>query len=329
MQHRISIVMPAYNADRYIAESINSACAQTHTDWELIVVDDGSTDDTAEVVRELAATDDRIKYVRQDNGGQASARNTGLRNASGDLVAFLDADDLWFPTKLELQVQALDANEADLVFSHGYIFSADRPPVDAEMFGTIPGKIEGAEMFKQLFRSNFIAALSVLTKRQVLEAAGFFDEAREFQNCEDYDLWLTLARRGAVFYAMAERLFLYRRHAEASTHDESNVLRPMLAVIKKHAAGNGIDRNEAELKIRNLYRNLIAALVREGKTAEARSRMKEFVGWDKGKLVTRTQAVLLRWWPSGFNFLSRECLFRLEWHLGRIAITRGEPGMQR
>jgi GT2 family glycosyltransferase len=186
------------------------------------------------------------------------------------------------------------------------------------MFGTDSGLIPGAEMFKRLYASNFIAALSVLTKRSVLEGAGGFDEARKYQNCEDYDLWLTLARHGATFYAMDEKLFMYRRHPTAATHDESSVLRPMLEVIRKHSEDSRIDRQNAERRLRGLYRNLILALVREGKLGEAKGRMKEFVAWDQRALITRAQEVLLRVWPRGFNFISTQCLFRLECHLGRI-----------
>lgn len=319
MQHLVSVIMPAYNAGKYVAESIRSVQGQTYAGWELVLVDDGSADDTGEVVRGFADGDARVRYFRQGNGGQASARNTGLRHARGDLVAFLDADDLWLPEKLAAQVKVLDESGADLVFTRGYIFSEGEPPREAEAFGMPAGRVGGAEMFKRLFAANVIANLSVMARRGALDAAGLFDEARTYQNCEDYDMWLTLARRGALFYSMAERLFMYRRHATASTHEESRLLRPMIAVLKKHSAAPGLGRREVELRLRGLYRNLVAALVREGRLAEARACMTEFVEWDRRRFVTRAQEVLLRVWPRRFDFISRECLFRIEWHLDRIA----------
>src|SRR5919106_5413407 len=96
----VSVIMPAYNAEKYIAGSIRSVIVQTYSDWELIVVDDGSTDSTATVVQEFVARDPRIKYIFQENGRLGKARNTGIRNSSGPLIAFLDSDDLWVPIKL-------------------------------------------------------------------------------------------------------------------------------------------------------------------------------------------------------------------------------------
>src|SRR5215204_696893 len=107
MQHLVSVIMPAYNAGRYIAESVRSVQAQTFGGWELVVVDDGSADDTGEVVRRFAAADARVRYVRRPNGGQAAARNTGLAEARAPFVAFLDADDLWLPEKLEAQLAVM------------------------------------------------------------------------------------------------------------------------------------------------------------------------------------------------------------------------------
>src|SRR5215467_11570142 len=103
----VSIIMPAYNAEKYIADSIRSVLAQTYTDWELIVVVDGSTDNTASLVQQFVTRDSRIKYFFQENGRLGKARNTGIKNASGSLIAFLDSDDLWLETKLELQLQEI------------------------------------------------------------------------------------------------------------------------------------------------------------------------------------------------------------------------------
>jgi glycosyltransferase involved in cell wall biosynthesis len=310
--------MPAYNAGKYVAESIRSALGQTFGDWELIVVDDGSADDTAEVARSFAASDTRVTCFSQPNGGQASARNAGLKRARGDLVAFLDADDLWLPEKLKLQVAAVDETGADVVFCDGHMFSDD-PAVETDEFAVVPGKTEGSEMFRLLFERNRIATLSVLARRSVLDAAGLFDEDRRYQNCEDYDLWLRLARGGAVFFGMTEKLMKYRRHAGASTYRESKLLAPMLAVILKHARSELLEREAARRRVRELYRSLIAALVEEGDVAGARERMREFSAWDGGSVATRLQSLLLRCLPRHYNYLSRECLYRAEWHIASLS----------
>lgn len=322
MHRLVSVIMPAYNAEKYIASSIRSVIDQTYSHWELIVVDDGSTDRTAEIVRDLSPTDERITLVYQQNGGQASARNTGIKNSRGDLIAFLDADDLWIKEKLDLQLLKMDETGADIVYSDGQHIHADGEPSEDEHFAVVPGRVEAARMFKLLYEYNRIQIQSVLARRDLLERAGLFDEDRRLQNCEDYDLWLKLARADAVFYGMEEKLIRYRRHAGASTFQESNVLRPMIAVMKKHADQSSLGRDEVTTRIRNLYRSLLAALVRENRLTEANASMREFAAWDRGSWITKFQRVLLGVWPRRFNFISRECLFRIEWHAARLLGTR-------
>jgi teichuronic acid biosynthesis glycosyltransferase TuaG len=318
MQHLISIIMPALNAGKYIAQSIGSVIDQTYVNWELIIVDDGSTDDTADIVRGLAAHDARVNYVFRENGGQAAARNTGIRMSQGSLIAFLDADDLWVKEKLDLQIRALEETTADLISSNGFVFRDDFTTTEAYELATVPGKTSGPEMFNLLYSFNRIQIQSVLVWKIWLEKVQLFDEDRKYQNCEDYDLWLSLARSGAVFYGMEQKLIKYRRHAAASTHEESNVLRPMIAVIKKHSSGESVSANQVGMRIRNLYRNLIASLVEENKIAEAKQSLEEFTAWEGGGLIVRLQKILLSMWPRKFNLISRECLFRIEWHINRI-----------
>lgn len=318
MQHLVSVIMPAYNAGKHIAESIRSVLDQTYVSWELIVVDDGSTDNTANIVRGLSARDARIRYVFRQNGGQAAARNTGIRISHGTLIAFLDADDLWVKEKLELQIKALAETEADLVSSNGFVFRDNDPTTEAYELATVPGKTSGSDMFKLLYVFNRIQIQSVLVWRTWLDKVQLFDEDRNYQNCEDYDLWLCLARSGAEFYGMEKKLIMYRRHSTASTYEESSVLRPMIAVMKKHSRAGSLSANEVRTRIRNLYRNLIASLAKENKIAEAKRCLEEFAAWEGGGMVIRLQKILLEVWPRRFNFISRECLFRIEWHCNRI-----------
>jgi glycosyltransferase involved in cell wall biosynthesis len=108
MQQLVSIIVPAYNAERFLARTLRSALRQTYVTLEMIVIDDGSTDSTAAVARAFAQSDERVRVISFPNGGVAKARNIGINEAAGELIAFLDADDLWHPTKLERQVAALD-----------------------------------------------------------------------------------------------------------------------------------------------------------------------------------------------------------------------------
>jgi glycosyltransferase involved in cell wall biosynthesis len=315
MQDLVSVIMPAYNAGRHVAESVRSVQAQTFDRWELVVVDDGSTDETGEVVQSLASVDARVRYVRRPNGGQAAARNTGLGAARGTLVAFLDADDLWLSDKLAAQLEVLERTGVDLVYTDGYIFSDDGAESAEERFHIVPGETRGVEMFRTLFVSNRIGTLSVLVKRSALDAVGLFDENRAYQNCEDYDLWMRLAKWGAGFYGMPEKLMRYRRHAAATTYTASRLLTPMLAVILKHASDPALNTALVKRRVRGLYRDLISSLVSEGRVEEARARMSEFYAWDGGAPVTALQRLVLRAFPSRYNYISREFLYRAEWHV--------------
>ncbi|HEY5402849.1 MAG TPA: glycosyltransferase [Pyrinomonadaceae bacterium] len=312
----VSIIMPSFNAERYVAESIRSVLGQTFTDWELVVVDDGSVDRTAEVVCKLAAEDPRIRYVWRENGGQAAARNTGIRYLPSPVVAFIDADDLWLPEKLARQLSVMEETAADVVYCDGYVFYDDSTPERADFFAVVPGRTDGATMFPLLFAYNRIATLSVVARRDALERVGFFDEDRRLQNCEDYDLWLRLARAGSTFYGMTDKLIRYRRHSASSTHSESKLLGPMIDVMKKHS--EDVDHRTSQQRIRGLYRELIATLLAEDDLVGARERMREFASWDKGGLVTIFQRILLQLSPRNFDNISRECLYRTEWHVGNL-----------
>jgi len=314
----VSIIMPAYNAERYIAASIESVLAQTYSNWELIVVDDGSTDNTAAVVQEFVARDPRIKYIFQENGRLGKARNTSIRNSTGPLIAFLDSDDLWLPAKLEMQMRAIAQNNADVVYSKTYVFKNDNIDDETETLRNPAGKFSGPDFFDSLVRWNQIPVLTVLLRRSALDRVGLFEEgetAASYRGCEDYELWLRLARAGFVFYGMPDVLARYRRHATAMTAVPSNVFRSMLLVVRKHIDESGLSESEKQKRITGLYRELIAALIDEGKISEAKQFVHELYSWNKNSIVTRLQKLLISIWPRQFNFISRECLYRTEWHL--------------
>ena len=194
----VSVVVPAFNAASTIAETLASACAQTHGDMEILVVDDGSTDATPEIVAEFSRQDARVVALSQANGGVARARNLALHHAKGEFVAPLDADDLWHPTKIARQLARFAANpEADLV----YCWSVD---IDGE--GMVieqrrdVRRYEG-DVFAHMVQANFIDSSSIpLIRREALRAVGGWDEnlrVRQAQGCEDWLVYLRLAARGS------------------------------------------------------------------------------------------------------------------------------------
>lgn len=321
-QPLVSVIMPAYNAEKYIAASIQSALDQTYGNWELIVVDDGSTDGTGQIVQQFTAADSRIKYFFQENGRLGKARNTGIANSSGSLIAFLDSDDLWIKEKLQRQVAKLEATNVDVLFSNGFVFNEDDLTSETETFPIVTGRIEGDEMLGLLLAHNRIPVLSVLIRKKALEDAGGFEESLPYHGCEDYDLWVKLAKRGAVFYGMEEKLVRYRRHPSSMTHKLSHGLKLTIRVVRRHIHDGLLSEDEKTRRVRDLYRALIAALIEEGNVAEAQEQMKELTSWDTSGIVTCAQKVLLKISPGSFNVVSRVCLYRIEWHLRKLKRVR-------
>jgi glycosyltransferase involved in cell wall biosynthesis len=215
----VSVIMPAYNAAAFISDAIASVVAQTYPAWELIIVDDGSTDDTARIVRKFAAEDKRIRYVYQDNAGQGSARNTGMKTAGGTYVAFLDADDLWVSEKLHLQLSVISSVRVDLVFTEAWVF--DKVPVTDRKMDIKPGFHKGPEGIADFFEANYIPILTVLAKKSTIVEAGGFSEVRD--HFEDYHLWLRLLIAGHAFFGMNQSLAYYRTHPASSSAGEGKL----------------------------------------------------------------------------------------------------------
>lgn len=181
---RISVVIPVFNCAEYISESLNSVFSQTIKPHEVIVVDDGSTDNLNVM---LKAFKNNIIHIRQKNQGVSAARNTGITISSGEYIAFLDADDIWFPEKLELQCNLIKPG-TDFIFCYKEVFDDDT------------GETQGIKYYSkkccerpiEVLLTNFFASPStVLVKRSLIISVGCFDE--QFKNCEDSDLWIRLA----------------------------------------------------------------------------------------------------------------------------------------
>jgi glycosyltransferase involved in cell wall biosynthesis len=182
---RVSVVSPTYNSAGLVVEAVRSALAQTHAPSEVLVVDDGSTDDTRE---RLAALGPPVRYFRQENQGVAAARNRGLREATGDLIAFLDADDVWHERKLEFQVRWLSAEPSLALLDTGTV---DWPRV---AFGPVNADAPERPVpirFEDLVVRNTITTSSVVVRREILDQVGGFDT--NLHGPEDFDLWLRVA----------------------------------------------------------------------------------------------------------------------------------------
>jgi len=187
---RVSVVIPTYNSAALVVEAVRSALAQSHIPAEVIVVDDGSTDDTGQ---RLAAFGPPVRYVHQVNQGVAGARNRGIREATCDLIAFLDADDVWHPRKLEMQVECLRGEPAlGLIGTSVVDWPNEAFPAFDESARPRPVVVRLNDF---VVRNHFTTS-SIVVRRDVLERVGHFDRA--LQGPEDYDLWLRVAQVAAV-----------------------------------------------------------------------------------------------------------------------------------
>ncbi len=205
--------------------------AQTYEDFELIIVDDGSTDDTREIVNNIP--DQRIKYLWQENQKQSKARNYGIAEASGEYVAFLDSDDLWFPKKLELQMRALDEHPSSgAVYGYAQRLGPNLEPLQTQELLLCKGGVCCSNIRDALIVSNFIPTSSLVVKRELFDYVGGFDAT--FTYAEDWDLWIRLA--GAVeFCRVNQMVSAYRVHPGSITGNHENELKCELDIIARYA----------------------------------------------------------------------------------------------
>jgi glycosyltransferase involved in cell wall biosynthesis len=216
----ISVIMPAYNAGLFIGDAIQSVVDQTYKNWELLIIDDGSTDDTANTVLTWLSLDNRIHYFYQENGKQGKARNLAISKSKGKYLAFLDADDLWVSEKLEIQINEIRNKNVDLVFSDSYVFSTQHQADSNKRMHTINRLLQGDEALRLFLVGNRIPNLTVLAKKEKIIAVGGFTTIKDIQNAEDYHLWLKLIIDGCAFFGSEKTLAYYRVHENSSTFQD-------------------------------------------------------------------------------------------------------------
>ncbi|MUH01592.1 glycosyltransferase [Scytonema sp. UIC 10036] len=199
---KVSVVIPAYNSMQYLPETLESVLQQTFTNFEVLIINDGSTDNIIQWASEIA--DPRVKLISQKNQGVSVARNTGIALSQGEYIAFLDADDLWQQTKLEKQARCLDENpEIGLVHTSMALVDAKGKPT-----GRVMASFAEGEVWKELVESNKIACSSVMVRRCCLEKVGGFEPNLHF--AEDWDLWIRISSHYS-FAVIKEPLYYYRQ----------------------------------------------------------------------------------------------------------------------
>jgi glycosyltransferase involved in cell wall biosynthesis len=224
----VSIITPAYNSARYLADTIRSAQAQTVGDFEMLIVDDGSTDATAEIARQFAAADSRLRLFRQENRGISSARNAAIARAEAPIFALLDSDDIWMPTYLEEQLRVLAAApEAGVVSANAFNLGGS---FDGMLLRSVGPEVHRVSLRSLIEVEDSVCIMSIF-RRDVVDRIGVFDTT--LPSSEDYDFWLRAAVAGFDVLFNGTPLGFYRRRAESVSADDDRMLASIATVLRK------------------------------------------------------------------------------------------------
>jgi glycosyltransferase involved in cell wall biosynthesis len=237
----VSVVIPAYKVAPFISETLNSVFVQSFSDYEVIVVNDGSPD-TVELEQQIRPCLSRITYLTQANSGAGAARNAGIRAANGEFIAFLDGDDIWLPSFLEEQLALISTTGSDLVYADA--INVERGKLDRRTNMDINPSV-GEVTAKALITAEcMVITSSVLVRRELILQAGFFDES--FRNSQDFDLWLRLAKAGARMAYQKKVLVRRRVYAGSLASNPINSLEGEIAVLKKTAGRMDLTAEERQ-----------------------------------------------------------------------------------
>lgn len=224
----VSIIMPNYNNGQYLAEAIESVQNQTYTNWELVIVDDGSKDNSVDVIQKYAAGDQRIRLlVNATNKGVSASRNEGLKVGKGDFICFLDSDDIFLPNKLADQVACLLQNSSlDLVYANQLVGDEKLNVIDKNEYF-----VPSIELREFMSIRNLFSPISVMLRRELVEKVGGFDT--RLIGGEDWDYWIRCSEKTA-FYHIQKTVAMYRQHATQSHNNIAKMKAARARVIKKH-----------------------------------------------------------------------------------------------
>jgi glycosyltransferase involved in cell wall biosynthesis len=245
----ISVVIPVYNAEKTILQTINSVLNQTFSDFELIIINDGSTDNTLNRLEEIQ--DKRLCVYSIENKGVSAARNRGIGESKSPYISFIDADDVWAPRKLEMQLEKLEKNpDAGVAYSWTAVIDMDGNFI----FAHPPYRFEG-DVFAPLLRECFVASASnILVRRQCIESIGFFDE--NLQSAEDWEYFIRLAKKWP--FAVVPKYHIFYRHSSSSmsANIRENEIGKLEVVERACTAATAELKLEKNKSLSNMYLHL-------------------------------------------------------------------------
>ena len=244
MNPKVSVIVPCYNQAQFLAATLDSVLAQTHKNWECIIVNDGSTDDTEAVAKEYCNKDNRFVYYKKENGGLSSARNAGLDIAQGDYVQFLDSDDILLPNKFECQIRMMEIEQSDVCVCHHSMFTTDINQTWENFFSQSTYDLTYHGFVYNWGETFVIAIHSGLFSHSFLKNHHIrFDE--QVRAMEDWLFWVNIIRAEGVFCQLKEKLVLYRVHGSSMTQDKKHMQSNRLRVyLRMYETLNHIERQE-------------------------------------------------------------------------------------
>ena len=281
---KVSVVMPVYNGERFLRESLDSVFAQTFQDFEVLCVDDGSTDNSAAVFEQYGV---RIRVLRQKNAGQSAARNAGVILAKGQYIAFLDQDDLWYPSKLLRQLAAIEANSRVVLVHCDFDRIDEKGRMVQERAGTIERASALASPMGQLIGEALIFPSAMLIRREGFARSGGFHA--ELQGFEDFDLIARLKQQGE-FVMVEERGMAYRLHGQGFTRAGGlHIIRSRERFLRRMEGLYRGDRTKQAIVRRMLadcYSDWGIHEVRQGNKLEGRRKLIESLRCNPAKMRT-------------------------------------------
>lgn len=263
----ITAIIGTFNRAGLLPTAINSVLAQTYENFELLVIDNGSTDNTRSVVESY--TDKRVRYLFNDNPSSSCAapRNLGIKNAQGKYVAFLDDDDIWYPDKLKICLQELSKHPDVALICHAQNIISDGEFIRTNICGPWSKDMHERLMYER----NFLGPGSVLIKKEIISKVGGFKTRSDYSGCEDYDLWIRLAKEGYMFHFIELPLAEFRVTGFNESNDPFHPVR-VAGMIKNHIQefeGDEVVSARGKMRMASLYFYAARVLTRAGENKEA------------------------------------------------------------
>lgn len=255
---KVDIIVPAYNAGRYLPAAINSVAAQKFNDWRILLVDDGSTDNTEELVRPFVdQLGEKLYYLRQDNKGLPAARNTAIRNSSAELLALLDADDVWLPSRLSESIPVFEGRP-EIGLSYALVSRIDSEGTVYEEVAGHGYNPSGRIATDVYTRSVDLPCPTITFRRKAVHEVGLFDES--LRATEDRDMWLRIALHYQVAF-IPKVLAQYRSSPSSMSGDPNRMRVAQLQFIAKHFGANGCGRIPRRKALARTYKQYADGLL--------------------------------------------------------------------